>query len=108
MKQFIKTCYKCGEKVKPSTVTKDNVKLKCMKCSNCGEEYFTSSELIKYDIMTGKRAMIRKFGSLGNSRMIRLPTKIVDDFRIKEGDYGVFEERQDGFLIKPVSSRQLK
>ncbi|MBS3098417.1 AbrB/MazE/SpoVT family DNA-binding domain-containing protein [Candidatus Woesearchaeota archaeon] len=107
MKKFMKTCYKCKTNVKEATVVKDGIKLKCLKCPKCGEEYFTSSELIRYDILTGKRRLVRKFGTLGVSQIIRVPDKVIKDFKIKPGDYGIFEERPDGILIKPLHANEL-
>jgi len=108
MKKFMKTCYKCKVSVKEAEIIKDGVKLKCLKCPKCGEEYFTSSELVKYDILRGKRKLVRKFGTLGVSSIIRVPEKVIKDFNIKSGDYGVFEERPDGILIKPIHAKDLK
>lgn len=107
-KRFMETCYKCKVKVKKKTVIKDGVELYCLKCPKCGEEYFTSSELMKYDILTGKRKMIRKFGILGSSSIIRIPDKIIKKYKIKCGDFGYFEELSEGFLIKPVSIKDVK
>jgi len=42
----MKTCYKCGTNVKRTKCIKEGVSLKCPKC---GEEYFTSRELIKLE-----------------------------------------------------------
>ena len=106
--KFMKACYKCGTDVKVDTILKDGIKLNCLKCPRCGEEYFTSSELVKYDLLTGKRRLVRKFGILGESTIMRFPTKILKDFKIKPGDYGVFEERDEGILIKPISTKELK
>ena len=108
MKKFMQTCYKCGTKVKATKCIKDGVTLNCMKCPKCGEEYFTSSELIKYDILKGKRKMIRKFSTLGDSTIIRLPTNVLDNYKIKPGDYGVLEEKEDGILIKPIHADELE
>jgi len=108
MKKFMETCYKCKSKVKLAKTIKDEVELECVKCENCGEEYFTSSELIKYDILTGKRKITRKFGVLGKSVIMRFPTKIMKRFKVKPGDYGVIEEKTEGILIRPYSSRNIK
>jgi len=54
MKPFMKTCYKCKSAVKVAKCTKENIELNCMKCTSCGEEYFTSSELMKFDTITQK------------------------------------------------------
>lgn len=106
--KFMETCYLCKTKVKEAICIKEGFKLKCLKCPKCGEEYFTSSELVKFDILTGKRKMIRRFGILGESPVIRVPEKIMADFRIRQGDYGVFEERPEGILIKPIHAKELK
>ena len=108
MKKFMKTCYKCGIDVKVSKCVKEGISLNCLKCPKCGEEYFTSSELIKFDIMTGRTKLVRKFGVLGDSMVMRFPTKLVEDYKIKPGDYGVFEERPEGILIKPVHIKDLE
>ena len=108
MKKFMKTCYKCGTDVKTAKCIKEGVSLDCLRCPECGEEYFTSSELIKFDILTGKRKLVRKFGVLGDSTIMRFPTKVLKDYNIKPGDYGVLEERPDGILIRPVHAKELQ
>jgi len=105
MKKFMKTCYKCGTDVRIAKVIKEDITLDCLKCPKCGEEYFTSSELVKFDIKTGRRDMIRKFGTLGDSTIMRFPSKILKIHNIKPGDYGVFQDRPDGILIKPFSAK---
>lgn len=108
MKKFMETCYKCKTNVKIDKCVKEGITLNCLKCPKCGEEYFTSSELIKFDILTGKRELIRKFGVLGDSIIMRFPIKILKDFKIKPGDYGVFEEKPEGILIKHINAKELK
>ena len=107
MKKFMKTCYKCGTEVKPSRSVKDGIRLGCMKCPRCGEEYYTSSELVKFDILSGKRKMVRKFGVLGDSTIVRVPNQIIREFDLKPGDYGVFEKSEEGILIKPYKAEDL-
>ncbi|MBI4919556.1 hypothetical protein HY837_06500 [archaeon] len=51
----MKTCYNCGKQVKESGVIKEGVKLKCLKCFNCGEEFFSAGEMIRFDMLTGRR-----------------------------------------------------
>ncbi|MFH1276261.1 MAG: AbrB/MazE/SpoVT family DNA-binding domain-containing protein [Candidatus Woesearchaeota archaeon] len=108
MKKFMKTCYKCNINVKVTKCKKEGVELDCLKCPKCGEEYFTSSELIKFDILTGRRKMIRKFGILGDSTIMRFPPKLIKDLGIEPGDYGIFEQTQEGILIKPIHAKELK
>ena len=107
MKRFMDKCYKCGNKVDVAECVKDGIRLNCLRCRRCGEEYFTSSELVKYDIQKGNRKMIRKFGVLGDSTVMRIPPEILKEFRISPGDFGVFESRDDGILIKVVKAKEL-
>ena len=104
----MKTCYKCGTSVKTAKCIKEGITLDCLKCPKCGEEYFTSSELTKFDIMTGRRKLVRKFGLLGDSTIMRFPTNVLKDFKIRPGDYGAFEKRPEGILIKPIHAKELK
>jgi uncharacterized OB-fold protein len=52
MKKFMESCYHCNGSVRKKAVIKEGIKLFCMKCLKCGEEYFTSSELTKSDTLT--------------------------------------------------------
>ncbi|MBI5065880.1 hypothetical protein HZA97_06595 [Candidatus Woesearchaeota archaeon] len=51
----MKTCYKCEGKLKEVKVTKEGIRVSCFKCTNCRKEYFTSRELIKFDVLTERR-----------------------------------------------------
>lgn len=86
----------------------ENISLHCFRCPKCGEEYLTSSELIKFEILSGRRKLIRKFGTLGDSMIIRIPETIKKECRIKLGDYGIFEKTSKGILIKPFEQKKLK
>ena len=108
MKRFMKECYKCGTDIEISKCIKEGITLNCLKCPKCGEEYFTSSELIKFDIKKGNRKLIRKFGVLGNSTVIRFPNEILKDYKISPEDYGVFEEKPEGILIKPIHAKDIE
>ncbi len=105
--KFMKTCYRCAVNVEVATVVKEGVELRCLKCPKCGEEYFTSSELVRFDILTGRRKMVRKFGVLGDSMIMRFPQQVLEHYNIKPGDYAVFEEKKEGILLKPVHAQEL-
>jgi len=64
----------------------------------------STQQTIKFDILTGRRAMVRK---LGDSTIMRFPPKVLDDYGIKPGDYALFEEKPEGILIKPVHAKEL-
>ncbi|MFH0752540.1 MAG: AbrB/MazE/SpoVT family DNA-binding domain-containing protein [archaeon] len=104
----METCYKCNVNLERVTTLKEGIKLKCQRCPKCGEEYFTSSELMRYDILKGNRTMIRKFGVLGQSTVLRIPEKVISQLKIKTGDYAYFEMRPEGILVKPISASKLK
>lgn len=108
MKKFMETCYRCNTAVKISKSIKEGIELNSLKCPRCGEEYFTSSELTKFDILTGRRKMVRKFGILGDSTVMRFPPNIVKHYGIKPGDFGIFEEVPAGILIKPIRAKELE
>ena len=67
MKMNIYYCYKCNGTLNTAKYVKEDVELKCLKCSQCGEEYFTSSELVRFDILSGKQKAIRHFNSVDDS-----------------------------------------
>lgn len=108
MKPFMKTCYKCKTNVKVAACVKEGISLNCLRCPKCGEEYFTSSELLRFDILTGRQKLVRKFGALGDSIVMRLPPQVLKDYKIKPGDYALFEEMPEGILIKPVHAKDLQ
>jgi hypothetical protein len=39
---------------------------------------------------------------------MRFPRQVLKDYKIKPGDYGVFEKRPEGILIKPVHSEEIE
>ena len=102
MERFIDKCYKCKIKVKATKVTKKGIKLNCLKCPKCKEEFFTSEELIKYDLIRGKKSILRRFGILGDSMIIRVPPKIIEEAKIEPGDYAEFEMKNGKILVKTI------
>ena len=67
LKQFMKICYKCNTNIKVSASVKEGIELHCLKCPTCGEEYFTSSALTKFDILSGRKK-IWSFKSLASKK----------------------------------------
>ena len=51
--------------------------------------------------------MIRKFGTLGDSMVMRFPSGLLKDYKIKPGDYGVFEKKPEGILIGPIHAKDI-
>jgi hypothetical protein len=101
---MIKKCYACGGKAVAHTAVKEGVTLKGERCEKCGEEFYPSGELLRFEALTGRSRKYRKFGRLGSSTIIRFPEEVLKPFGVKEGDLGLFEVRKEGILIRPVKS----
>lgn len=84
----------------------EGVKLKCLKCVKCGEELYSASEMLRYEVLTGKRKPVRKITMLGSSMAVRLPKKLVEEVDIHEGDLAYFEKHPEGVLIKVVHAEE--
>lgn len=96
------TCYLCGAKLKQTKTKIEGVELKCLKCPECGEELYPAGEMLRYEVLTGKRPA-RKFFTVGNSVAIRIPANIVKKEKIHPGkDLAVFDVKPKGLLIKII------
>jgi hypothetical protein len=95
-------CYACNGPVVAHTSVKEEVTLHGQRCAKCGEVFYRSSEILKFEALTGRTKRYRKFGRLGASTIIRFPDDVLEKFHIKEGDLGLFEIRKEGILIRPV------
>ncbi len=62
---------------------------------------------MKFDIKKGRRKMARKFGVLGDSTVMRFPAQVLKEYKIKAGDYGVFEKRPEVILIKMIHAEEI-
>ena len=98
----MKKCYVCDGKVVNHAAVKRGVTLKGERCTKCGEEFFPSGELLKFEALTAKRKNYRTFGRLGSSTIIRFPDDVLKQFKVEPGDLGIFETTKDGILIRPV------
>lgn len=100
------TCYVCGGAMKRAECKIEGVKLSCLRCTKCGEELYSASEMFRYEVLTGKRKPVRKITSLGSSIAVRLPKKLVKEAGIHEGDLAYFEKHPEGVLIKVVRAEE--
>jgi len=96
----LKNCPVCKAKLKKIIVEKKDVALAGYKCEKCNEVYFPSSEIVRYEILTGKRKPVRTIGRVGNSIIIRIPSKLANEFGIKEGYVAYFEKRNHDVSVK--------
>ena len=81
-------CYNCNGNVKTHKSVKEGVTLTGMRCEKCGEEYYASGELLRFEALTGRTKRYRKFGKLGQSTIIRIPEDVIASFKIEHGDLG--------------------
>jgi hypothetical protein len=100
------TCYACGGAMEEAESEMEGIKLRCLKCTNCGEELYPASEMFRYEVLTGKRKPVRKITSLGSSIAVRLPKKLVKEVGIHEGDLAYFEKHPEGVLMKVVRAEE--
>jgi hypothetical protein len=104
----LKRCPNCNTPLTEQVVMKDSIDIECLKCPKCDEEFYSSKELLRYEILSGKRKDVRKIGSLGNSTIVRIPTKILTDAGINKGDIIMFEKKNDDIIIKKIVLRSPK
>lgn len=93
----------CGGRLEKTIEKREGVRLRGMKCIKCGEVYIGGDELLKFEILTGRRkSLARKVSRVGASKVVRIPSKILEQFNIKLGDYVVFEPKRDEISLKVV------
>jgi uncharacterized OB-fold protein len=93
----------CGGPLAEGFEEREGVKLKGMRCRKCGEIYVPSSELVRFEILTGRRkAQLRKVRRIASSYVITLPTQVMKEDEIHENDYVLFEKTKAGRLIKVI------
>ena len=89
-KKELSVCPVCRSGLEETTVTRKHVKLHGFKCKKCGEVIFPSSEVFKYEVLTGKRN-VREVRKVGNSIVIGIPKNLAKEVGIKSGDLAYFE-----------------
>lgn len=98
-------CVTCNKDLVKTTVKRRSVEMHGQKCPKCGEIYFPSSEIAKYEMLTGK-SIRRKFRESGNSIVITVPTQIVKKLNIHEDDIAIYEPEKDGFKVKVICEKK--
>ncbi|MBI2543193.1 MAG: hypothetical protein HYW24_03340 [Candidatus Aenigmarchaeota archaeon] len=89
-KKELSTCPICQSGLEETTVVRKGIKLHGFKCKKCGEIVFPSSEVFKYEILSGKKN-VREVRRVGNSIVIGLPKALAEEVGIKSGDLAYFE-----------------
>jgi hypothetical protein len=98
-------CVLCKGFLESYKEVSEGVEIKGWKCKKCHETFFPSSEMLRWEVLTGKRSqMARKVREIGNSVVITLPKKLVKEEGIHKNDYILFERTEKGMLMKVIHS----
>ena len=96
-------CALCKGELNPHKEESGGVEIKGWKCKKCGETFFLASEMMRWEVLTGKRSDIaRKARKIGNSIVVTIPKKLVKEIGIHKDDYILFEKTDKGTLLKVV------
>ncbi len=96
-------CVLCKGELNPLKEQSEGIEIKGWKCAKCGETFFPSSEMLRWEVLTGKRSdLARKVRKIGNSIAVTLPKKLVKEIGIHKDDYILFEKTNRGTLLKVV------
>jgi DNA-directed RNA polymerase subunit M/transcription elongation factor TFIIS len=102
---MIRKCIECGGRLEKVSVKREGVSLEAWKCSKCGEEYYSSEQVTKYEIMTGKmKKYVRKARIIGMSIVVTIPKELTEKYDIDQGELLYFEPKKDGLLLKPIET----
>lgn len=96
----LRSCPICKGNIKKIVEERKGVKLAGYKCEKCDETFYPSGEIVRYEILSGKRKPVRKIGKVGNSIIIRIPSSIANEFGIKKGSVAYFEKKGHEVDIK--------
>ena len=89
-KKELSVCPVCRSSLEGTSIIRKGIKLHGFRCKNCGEIVFPSSEVFRYEILSGRRN-VREIRKVGNSIVIGIPKNLVKEIGIKSGDLAYFE-----------------
>ena len=102
----ILACPVCSGNMKKmkDSIKQDGVDFDAFRCSKCGEEIMTMSQL---KVLAGKYRELRKskditFSKWVNSLAVRIPSDIADEFQLSAGKHGILTKDKDGIRIRPI------
>ncbi|MFH0986712.1 MAG: hypothetical protein V1911_01545 [Candidatus Micrarchaeota archaeon] len=94
-------CYICGKKMNKGKIKFRGVLLSGWKCP-CGEEIMPSSEVVRYEIMKGRRKSdVRTVTKMGNSLVVSIPHDYASELHIKRGSRLMVLREQAGLKLLP-------
>lgn len=96
-------CVLCKGGLEDYKEISEGIEIKGWKCKKCGETFFPSTEMLRWEVLTGKRRdLVRKVREIGNSIIVTLPKKLVKEESIHKDDYILFERTKRGTLMKVI------
>ncbi len=96
-------CVLCKGELNPHKEQSEGVEISGWKCAKCEETFFPASQMLRWEVLTGKRSdLARKVRKIGNSIAVTLPKKLVKEIGIHKDDYILFEKTSRGTLLKVV------
>ncbi len=100
---MMERCVLCKGGLKPYEETSEGVAIRGWKCNSCGETFYPSSEMLRWEVLTGRRSdFARKVREVGNSFGVTLPRKLVKEEGIHKNDFILFEKTDKGTKIKII------
>ena len=96
-------CVICKEKLTDHKEKKDGVEIHGWKCTKCNETYFSSNELLKWEVLSGRRKdNVRKIRKVGNSFTVTFPNIFIKNDEIHDNDLAIFKKKKDGYLVQII------
>ncbi len=91
------------KKVK-DVMEQDDIEFEAFKCSSCGEEVVDMKQL---EVLADKYRKLSKakevtFAKWGNSIAVRIPSDVVDNYKITSGKHALMTTDKKGIKIVPI------
>lgn len=96
-------CPICKSHVSRFSEAKEGIAMRGWKCGKCGESFFPGSEMLRFEILTGRRRdLARKIRSVGNSKVVTIPEKLIAEAKVHSNDIALFERVKGGLLLRII------
>ncbi|MBI4362161.1 MAG: hypothetical protein HY558_03215 [Euryarchaeota archaeon] len=99
----MKTCILCKGTLKAHREVSEGHEIRGWKCAKCGETFFPSREMVRWEVLTGRRkGQVRKARTIGKSLVVTLPEKLAREEGIHADDLILFEKDERGLRLRVV------
>jgi hypothetical protein len=109
-------CALCKGKLKKHKEKKDGVDISGWKCTKCNETFFSSHDLLKWEVLSGsshdllkwevlsgrRKDNVRKIRKVGNSFTVTFPNIFVKKDEIHDNDLATYKKKKDGYLVQII------